>query len=256
MIPAILIGRESENDFTGKNVIPIYGRPIMAYPLLAAMNSVYVDEVYVMTNSEYVKDITREYCPAAKTIERPSKLSKPDTSVGSVFAHGLKTIKAKYKKDIEMIVLLFCNSINILSGVIDIGIEVLRENPDIDSAASVSRYNIYNPIRAQRISKTGFLEPFVPMCDYSGSLDITCDRIFRDDVFFHDFGVSIVRPKCLQDNNYGELPHKWMGKKVYPLVQEEGFDADLRWQLPQAQEWLSKNGFSYKTTPYMLFDNE
>jgi len=51
MIIAILIGRDGSVGIPKKNVYPILNRPLMSYPLLAAQNSKFVDEVYVSTDS-------------------------------------------------------------------------------------------------------------------------------------------------------------------------------------------------------------
>ena len=43
MIPALLIGRGGSVGFPGKNVYPILGKPLMSYPLEAAINAKNVD---------------------------------------------------------------------------------------------------------------------------------------------------------------------------------------------------------------------
>ncbi len=55
---ALLIGREESTGFPGKNVYPVLGRPMTVYPLLAAMNSKYVDEIYVSTDSAGISEMT------------------------------------------------------------------------------------------------------------------------------------------------------------------------------------------------------
>ena len=47
MIAALLLGREGSVGFPGKNLYPVLGRPLMEYPLLAALNAKSVDEVYL-----------------------------------------------------------------------------------------------------------------------------------------------------------------------------------------------------------------
>ena len=59
-IAALLLGREGSIGFPGKNTYPVLGRPLLLYPILAAKNSRYVDEVYFSTDSETYKKIGRE----------------------------------------------------------------------------------------------------------------------------------------------------------------------------------------------------
>ncbi|HMZ27589.1 MAG TPA: cytidylyltransferase, partial [Elusimicrobiota bacterium] len=43
---ALLLGRDGSQGFPGKNTHPLLGRPLMAYPLLAARAAKTVDGVY------------------------------------------------------------------------------------------------------------------------------------------------------------------------------------------------------------------
>jgi hypothetical protein len=67
---------------------------------------------------------------------------------------------------------------------------------------------------------------------------LNCDRDSQGDVWFADMGVSIVRPKNLEDLDAGLLPQKWMGQKIYPIRNEGGLDVDFDYQLAQAAWWL------------------
>ena len=59
MIVAILIGRGGSVGLPNKNVYPLLNRPLMSYPLLAAQNSKFVDDVYVSTDSKEIMDIAK-----------------------------------------------------------------------------------------------------------------------------------------------------------------------------------------------------
>ena len=119
------------------------------------------------------------------------------------------------------------------------------ENPEYDSAVTVSKYNMWSPVRARKINSSGLLEPFVPL-DRIGQLDaFNSGRDSQGDVWFADMSVSIVRPRCLSNLCEGLLPRRWMGKRIYPLKQWGGCDIDYEWQIPQAEYWLKKN--LYKT---------
>lgn len=241
MIPAILLGREGSVGFPGKNVYPVLGRPLMAYPLLAATNSEYVDKVYVSTDSEKIKGIGREY--NAEIIDRPAELCTKEALGEDAYVHAYNYIKDLEGTDIEMVVLLFCNAATVSPKLIDEGISVLKENPEYDSAVSVSRYNMWSPLRARKIGEDGLLHPFVPFETFGDPETLNCDRDSQGDVWFADMGVSIVRPKCLENLHDGLLPQKWMGRKIYPLKQWGGCDVDYEWQIPGVEFWLKKHGY-------------
>ena len=79
---------------------------------------------------------------------------------------------------------------------------------------------------------------------------LNCDRDSQGDVLFADMSVSIVRPHCLDNLDYGILPQRWMGQRIYPLKQWGGCDVDYQWQVPGVEFWLRENGFSETQIPY------
>jgi hypothetical protein len=243
-----LLGREGSVGFPNKNTYPVLGRPLLLYPLLAAKNSRYVDEVYFSTDSEKYKKIGREQ--GVNIIDRPPELATRKALGEDAFAHGYRFIRGAEKNEVELVVLLFCNAATIMAETIDRGIEKLRANLDYDSAVTVSIYNMWSPLRARKIGEDGLLHPFVPFETFGDPATLNCDRDSQGDVWYADMGVSIVRPRCLEDMSYGLLPQKWMGQKIYPLEQWGGCDVDFEWQIPLVEYWLGKHGFSEDKTPY------
>lgn len=243
MIAALLLGRKGSIGFPGKNLIHISGKPLSYYPMKAALDSIYVDQAFISTDDERLMNLAREN--GVNVIVRPPELCTKEALGEDAFVHGYYEIKKRNPdKEIELMVLLFCNAPAVTGDLIDEGIKVLRENVNYDSAVSVSRYNMWSPLRARRIGEDGLLHPFVPFETFGDPETLNCDRDSQGDVWFADMGVSIVRPRCLEDISNGLLPQKWMGQKIYPLKQWGGLDVDYEWQIPQVEYWLKKNGLS------------
>ena len=227
MIVGILIGRGGSVGLPNKNVLPLLNRPMMTYPLLAAQNSKFVDEIYVSTDSIEIMDVAKKF--KAKIIDRPKELATSEATVEDVFVHAYEFIKRQSKEKIEYIVILMCNAVSVLPDTIDKGIEVLRSKAEFDSAVTVSGYNMFSPIRARKIDKDGSLVPFVPFDKFNFKID--SNRQKQDTVYFHDCGTSVVRVKCLENIKEGLLPQTWMGKKIFPLVQDGVLDVDYEYEL-------------------------
>jgi hypothetical protein len=238
MIAALLIGREGSTGFPGKNTYTVLGKPLMAYPLLAARGAPSVDKVYVSTDSPAIKAIGRSL--GAEIIDRPAELCTPTALGEDVFVHGYQHIRAITTAEIELMVLLFCNAPTVRSNMIEEGIAVLRKNPSYDSAVTVSRYNMWSPLRARKIGSDGLLHPFVPFEVFGNPETLSCDRDSQGDVWFADMGASIVRPRCLENIGEGLLPQRWMGRQIYPLKQWGGCDVDYKWQIPQVEYWIQE----------------
>ncbi len=100
---------------------------------------------------------------------------------------------------------------------------------------------MWSPLRARKITEQGLLEPFVPFETFGDPATLNCDRDSQGDVWFADFGATIVRPRCMEHMEHGLLPQKWMGRKIYPLKQWGGLDVDYEWQIPLVEYWLKAN---------------
>jgi len=252
MIAALLLGREGSVGFPGKNIYPVLGRPLMVYPLMAALASKYVDKVFVSTDSPKIKEITTKF--GAEIIDRPAYLCTKEALGEDAYVHGYKWIKENMCADVELMVLLFCNAATLLASEIDYGIEILRSHPEYDSAVTVSCYNMWSPLRARKIGDDGLLHPFVPFEVFGDPKKLNCDRDSQGDVWFADVAISVVRPDNLENLDNGLLPQKWMGQKIFPIKHWGGCDVDFEWQIPQVEFWLKKNGFTETKTPYKKFD--
>lgn len=244
-IAALVLGRGGSRDFPGKNLHPVLGRPLMAYPLLAAKGSRHVSRLYVSTDSEEIMAVGRRY--GADIIVRPPELCTKEALGEDAFAHGYRVIcnrLAKHGETIELMVLLFANAATITGTLINHGIEKLRADPTLDSAVTVSRYNMWSPLRARMHGPDGCLHPFVPFETFGNPATLNCDRDSQGDVYFADMGVSVVRPRCLEHLDGGLLPQKWMGWRIAPIFSEGGCDVDYPWQLPGVEYWLRQHGYS------------
>lgn len=245
MIAALLLGRKGSIGFPGKNLYPVLGHPLAFYPMRAALASESVDRTYISTDDEALMDLAR--ANEVEVIVRPPELCTKEALGEDAYAHGYHEIEKRLGTDIELMVLLFCNAPTVTPQLIDEGIDFLRKNPDVDSAVSVSRYNMWSPLRARREDDSGLLQPFVPFETFGDPATLNCDRDSQGDVWFADMSVSIVRPRCLEHMDEGMLPQKWMGQKIHPLKQWGGCDVDYEWQIAGVEFWLKQHDLDNET---------
>ncbi|GAB6037202.1 hypothetical protein JCM15519_17610 [Fundidesulfovibrio butyratiphilus] len=251
MIAAILIGRKGSTGLPGKNTMPVLGRPLASYAFLAAKHAKSVDRIYISTDDEDLMALGRDF--GAEIIVRPPELANKAALGEHAYQHAAAVIKereAAKGQSVELFALLMCNAPTILASTIDQGVRVLREKPEVDSAVTVSCYNMWSPLRARRENEKGLLDPFVPFESFGDPKTLNCDRDSQGEVWFADMGLSLVRPWCLERLEDGLLPQKWMGQKIYPLKQWGGLDVDYAWQVPGVEFWLREHGFSETATPY------
>ena len=238
MIVALLLGRKGSKGFPGKNTIPILGHPLAWYPMQTALAVNEIDQVYLSTNDPKLMQIATEL--GVKIIERPEHLANDEALGEHAYAHGYREIRKLQKQKIELLVLLFCNAATISVQAIRKGIVKLGGNSSLDSAVTVSRYNMWSPLRARKLDREGCLQPFVPFDVFGDPKTLNCDRDSQGDVWYADMGCSVVRPHCLENLEAGLLPQKWMGQNIYPIYQEAGCDVDYEWQVPVVEWWIKK----------------
>ena len=234
---AILIGRKGSKGCPGKNTKKIGLKKLCEYPLIAAIKSKKIKKIFVATDCPKIKKATKKYDPIY--IDRPKKLNDDKALGEDVYEYCYNYIKENYFKEINLIVLLMANAPMITHKMIKEGIDKLNKNKNADSAVSVSKYNMWSPIRARKINKKGLLDPFIPF-ERMKLKTINCDRDSQGDVYFADMSVSIVKPKCIEQMKYGLLPQKWMGHKILPIFSDYALDLDYPWQLPQVEYWIKK----------------
>lgn len=242
-VVALLLGREGSTGFPGKNLYLVLGRPLVAYPIMAANESKHVDRVFVSTDSPGIKEVARSH--GAEIIDRPAELASSKALGEHAFVHGYEVIRdllLSQGETIELVALLFANAATVTASLIDQGIERLRDDPTFDSAVTVSRYNMWSPLRARCLDATGALQPFVPFEVFGDPATLNCDRDSQGDVWFADMGLSVVRPLCLENLEEGLLPQKWMGRRIAPIESWGGCDIDYEWQLPGVEFWLRRHG--------------
>jgi CMP-N-acetylneuraminic acid synthetase len=243
IVCALLIGRKGSKGLPGKNMIGLSGHPMAYWPLNAARNSKLIDRIYVSTDDPSLKKLALDM--GCYVLDRPNHLAVDEALGEDVFIHAAQEIKNSFTSDknmqIEFLVLLMANAPTIDASLIDEGITLLRQHHNLDSAVSVSKYNMWSPIRARKINTDGLLEPFIPFNVLENYNQINCDRDSQGDVYFADMGVSVIRPTNLDNVTNGMQPQRWMGSKIFPLINNAGLDVDYEYQLGQAQWWINNN---------------
>jgi hypothetical protein len=230
MICALLVDPDDSPDFPG-NSAEVMGRPLAAYPLMAAKGSSYVRRLYAQTSSPVVARVAAQY--GAASLVPPEPVGDARLSDEALIAHGWRQIveDMKAEKDVpELLVLLFANTGAVSSPLIDEGVQALLDDAALDSAATVSRYDRWTPRRALRETPEGRLLPYAERATDSGA------------AWFPDWGAVVVRPRVLDMLTPASVPLAYLGANILPLKQLGGGPVDRAWQVPKMEYWLKKQG--------------
>lgn len=249
-IIAILLGRKGSKGVRNKNTMKILGRPAFHYPIMAALNSKYVDTLFVSTDDKEIATAVKKF--DLEIINRPTYLCTDEALFEEALVHAYREAKKRINTIPKYIVVLMCNAVTIDSSLIDEAINLLEEDKKADSAVTVSIFNMYSPLRARKIDEHGYLVPFVPFKVFGSKKKLSCDRNSQGDAYFADMSHSVVRPKCLENIKKGLLPQRWMGQRIIPVMNNNGCDIDEGWQIDMSLRWLKNRGFSQSKTIFKI----
>lgn len=230
MICALLVDPDDSPDFPD-NSAEVMGRPLAAYPLMAAKSSQFVRRVYAQTASPVVARTAAQY--AAVNLIPPKTDGEGRLSDEALIAHAWRQIVDDLKAEKtapELLVVLFANTGAVSTPLIDEGVQALLDDAALDSAATVSCYDRWTPRRAMRENAAGRLEPYAECVAEAGT------------AWFPDWGAVVVRPRVLDALRPDSPPLSYLGRNVRPLKQVGGGPVDRQWQVPKMEYWLKKQG--------------
>jgi N-acylneuraminate cytidylyltransferase len=209
MNAAIVTARAGSKSIVHKNVLPVEGRPMVQYPILAAQAATRIGGVYVSTDGEAIASASREV--GATIIPRPEELGGDSVNHGIVIKHAVEWVDRETGGALQNVVLLLGNTVYIDGEIIDRCLGILEDRADLDSVMTVWEAADDHPYRAMQINGDGLVETF------GGPRKVSTERQSYPKAYYYDQGVWAFRKQTVQVED-GPNPWWWMGKRVFPVV--------------------------------------
>jgi len=137
-IVAIILARGGSKGLPRKNILPINGKPLIAYSIEAAKKSKYVNRVIVSTDDQEIADIAIAN-NAEVPFLRPYDLANDTATSEAALKHAVEWLKDNENYHADIVVYLQTTDLFRTKSMIDECIEVLLKKPEIDSAFMGSR---------------------------------------------------------------------------------------------------------------------
>lgn len=205
---ALIPARAGSKGLPGKNIRPLHGKPLLAWPIAAAKESRYVDKVVVSTDSAEFADIALAY-GAEIPVLRPSELATDSSASSDAVIHMLDYLADKGEL-FDYLLLLEPTSPLTEASDIDSALKSLHANrQNCDALVSVSELVTTHPAFTVNLDELGRIQPFTSV-DFTrlprrqdidrlytldGSLYISVVDRYRDILSFcHDRTLSHVMP--------------------------------------------------------------
>lgn len=150
-IVAIIPARGGSKGIPNKNIIEVGGKPLIAYTIETALQSNYVDDVFVTTDSRKIAEISKEW-GASVPFMRPSVLATDESKTIDAVIHTLENLSEEY----DYVVILQPTQPLRTAIKLDNAIELLINSLE-DSLVSVSKVK-QHPILMRTIDGNGNLQ--------------------------------------------------------------------------------------------------
>ena len=93
-ILGVTLARGGSKSIKNKNIIELIGKPLIAYTILEAQKSKYINDYIISTDSEKIAKISRKF-NADVPFLRPKNLSTSKSSSVSALIHAVKFMEKK-----------------------------------------------------------------------------------------------------------------------------------------------------------------
>ncbi len=171
----IIPARGGSKRITRKNIRLFHGKPILAYPIEAAVEAKCIERVIVSTEDPEIAEIARSF-GAETPFLRSNQAADDHSTLHDVAVEVINNLQLS-NEHVQVIVILPTVPFVTPQKVIDFA--TILDDKNYDSALTVVRYEV-SPFKALSISEDGVLE--------KASQDHLSERTQDLDDLFHDAG--------------------------------------------------------------------
>ncbi len=213
-IIALITARGGSKGLPRKNLLNLAGKPLIAWTILAAKKSVYIDRIILSSDDNEIIDISRKY-GAEVFFKRPKSLALDETPSIDVAKHAIEWLKKEKNESYDYLLLLQPTSPLRNSLHIDQAILLLdsAKEKNIDSIISVSEPNVM-PYNMKVLNSKGLLIDFLQDNKYTRRQDMPT-------VFGVNGAIYLTKiDTIIKDNNF-------FGKRCKPFIMEKKYSIDI-----------------------------
>ena len=210
---AIIPARGGSKGILHKNIVPLGGKPLIAYTIEAALASKNLDRIIVSTDDDEIAQVATEY--GASVTKRPACLSTDTTPTLPVLQEVVAQLKIQEQYIADAVMTLQPTSPLRTSAHIDKAIDLFTASPRADSLVSCMEVpHHFHPLSIMRKTNDGYLTSYIDQTD------MPLRRQDKEIVFARNgAAIYITRTACLD--------HFIFGGNLLPFVMDESVSHDI-----------------------------
>lgn len=210
-ILGIIPARGGSKGVKDKNILDLFGKPLIGYTIEAALHARLLDTIVVSTDSNKIANVVKNHYEV-EVIKRPAEFAKDDSPIEEALLHAVEyLVKANnYKADI--VVWMQPNVPIRREGLVD---EVVDKLVNSDADSCITCYEADQiPEGMKILNEKGRLVPIFR--------DV--DGIRRQEFpkrYLADGSVVALRSENLFKTRGTRKSHIYLGKEIIPVIQEK-----------------------------------
>ena len=156
----IIPARSGSKGLPKKNILPLAGKPLIAWSIEAAKKSKNIDQFIVSTDSDKIAEVAKSY-KCQVPFKRPKNLALDNTTSFDVIEHAIHHFQ-KNSINFDYVILLEPTSPIRTSEDIDKAISILHNKRDLaDSIVGVSKVEATHPVFDVKVNESGLIREFL-----------------------------------------------------------------------------------------------
>ena len=229
-ILALIPARGGSKGIPRKNLVPLLGKPLVAYSIEQALASKWITRTIVSTDDDEIAAVARRF-GAEVPFMRPAEFARDHSLDLEVFQHALSWLRDNESYNCELVVHLRPTGPVRRVELIDQAIKLMMSHPEADALRSVSIPPV-TPYKMWRIMD-GYLDPLLRV---KGMDEPYCmPRQSLPQVYWQNGYVDIIRPQAILEKG------RMAGDIILPFITHEPIlEIDYRDSLPLVEEALRK----------------
>lgn len=224
---ALIPARGGSKGLPGKNIRLLYGKPLIAWTIEAALASRRIDRVIVSTDEEAIAAAGRS-CGAEVPFLRPSHLAQDDSLAIDNYLYTVHRLQQEFHLKEDAFVVLQPTSPLRRPEDIDAAVDLFIQNK-ADSVISVTELS-------HPIAWTKTIRPDGTLRDYFDTEEVVKNRQAYQPVYIPNGAVFVLRYSLLKRN------YTYYSEKTYPYIMppERSVDIDTLFDFELAEYVLGK----------------
>ncbi len=146
---AVTLARGGSKSIPQKNIVPLNGLPLLAYTVIEAKRSQYIDNYIVSTDDDEIAACAEHY-GAQAPFQRPRELASDTATSADALMQAVRWMEENRDKTYDFVLELMCTNPMKTHADIDAVIEKLY-NTGADSVISVVQLEDHHPMRVKKI---------------------------------------------------------------------------------------------------------